>query len=242
MREFMGTKEVCARFDVTVMTLHRWMQKMGFPQPYKLGTARNSFKISEVEQWERAQVSKPRVAPKKFGIHAPGRPKETRNELTQDQVDSLVTPGKYFDGGGLYVAVRGEHQKYWGFKFRFKGKEYSMGLGSAELVSLTEARNARLAAKKLLLKGINPADHKREEKRNAILDEPPEPITNAVQSTGLDSVDDIAREIVGYAAICSQSQQWKALEKFIVIRLKKIKNASTAVATGPAYIDWMQPK
>src|SRR5271156_2901952 len=52
-------------------------------------------------------------------------------------------PGRYFDGDGLVLTVRGPDAKYWSFRFWQDGKLREMGLGSAtgkRAVTLKQAR------------------------------------------------------------------------------------------------------
>ncbi|HZR74559.1 tyrosine-type recombinase/integrase [Bradyrhizobium sp.] len=67
-------------------------------------------------------------------------------------VERETKPGKYADGGGLYLIVASETSKNWSYRYWFKGKERWHGLGSFKDVSLKDARLARDAAR-LLVKG-----------------------------------------------------------------------------------------
>ena len=61
-------------------------------------------------------------------------------------------PGKYPDGGGLYLIVSGPTSRNWSFRYWIGGKERWHGLGSLKDVSLGEARLKRDAAR-LKVKG-----------------------------------------------------------------------------------------
>ena len=67
-------------------------------------------------------------------------------------VDRQTKPGKYADGGGLYLIVTGPTSKSWSYRFWKDGKERWHGLGSLKDVSLKDARLARDAAR-LRVKG-----------------------------------------------------------------------------------------
>ena len=67
---------------------------------------------------------------------------------------------KLFDGGGLYLLVSESGTKGWRFKFRFDGKEKLMSFGTYPEVSLSEARDKRSEAKKLIAQGICPAEER----------------------------------------------------------------------------------
>lgn len=85
------------------------------------------------------------------------------NRLSARSVQALLDkPGRYADGGGLYLNTKGGHR--WVFLFRWRGKLTEMGLGSASQghVSLKEARDAADAARTLLKKEkINPLEARR---------------------------------------------------------------------------------
>lgn len=67
-------------------------------------------------------------------------------------VEREKRPGKYADGGGLYLIVTGPTAKNWSFRYWFRDKERWHGLGSFKDVSLRDARLARDAAR-LRVKG-----------------------------------------------------------------------------------------
>lgn len=71
---------------------------------------------------------------------------------------SLKEPGKYPDGAGLYLQVAAGGSKSWIFRYRVGPREREMGLGSLLTVSLAEAREAALEARKLRHKGIDPIE------------------------------------------------------------------------------------
>lgn len=68
---------------------------------------------------------------------------------------------KLFDGEGLFLLVRPNGSKLWRLKYRFNGKEKLLSFGSADDVTLSEARELKRDSRSLLSKGIDPADHKK---------------------------------------------------------------------------------
>lgn len=74
---------------------------------------------------------------------------------------------KLSDGFGLFVLVTVTGAKLWRFKYRFNGKENSLSLGSYPETSLTEARERRATARKMLEQGIDPAEQKKAVRRAA---------------------------------------------------------------------------
>ena len=73
----------------------------------------------------------------------------------------LVRPGRYGDGGGLWLQVRSAENRSWLLRYKFDGRPRQMGLGPVELVSLAEAREAALAARKLVFSGVDPIDQRK---------------------------------------------------------------------------------
>jgi integrase len=67
-------------------------------------------------------------------------------------VERETRPGKYPDGGGLYLVVASATSKNWSYRYWKDGKQRWLGLGSLKEVSLREARLARDAAR-LRVKG-----------------------------------------------------------------------------------------
>lgn len=67
-------------------------------------------------------------------------------------IERETKPGKYADGGGLYLIVASATSKNWSFRYWKDGKERWHGLGSLRDVSLKDARLARDAAR-LRVKG-----------------------------------------------------------------------------------------
>jgi hypothetical protein len=68
---------------------------------------------------------------------------------------------KMFDGGGLFLQIEPTGGKLWRFKYRFERKEKLLALGSYPTVSLGEARQKRMDAKKLLEEGVDPSAAKK---------------------------------------------------------------------------------
>lgn len=68
------------------------------------------------------------------------------------------------DGNGLSLLIDPNGSKGWRFRYRFDGKPKMLSLGTYPTISLTEARQKRDDAKKLIASGINPSNARREEK------------------------------------------------------------------------------
>ncbi len=88
--------------------------------------------------------------------------------LTDVQVKTAKEKSyKLADGGGLYLEVMPTGSKLWRMKFKqTNGNESRLAFGSYPEITLLEARNKRIAARKQLAGGIDPAQAKRIEKTN----------------------------------------------------------------------------
>jgi hypothetical protein len=64
------------------------------------------------------------------------------------------------DGGGLYLQVAPGNAKSWLFRFVIAGRERWMGLGSAEHVSLAEARALAAEARRHVASGRDPIEER----------------------------------------------------------------------------------
>ncbi len=78
-------------------------------------------------------------------------------------------PYKLSDGGSLYMEVATNGSKYWRLKYRFMGKEKRLAFGVYPIITLSDARAARDAAKKLLANDIDPGLDKKKKKQNATI-------------------------------------------------------------------------
>src|SRR5580658_4026192 len=74
-------------------------------------------------------------------------------------------PYKQSDGEGLFLLVMPSGSKYWRLKYFFGVKEKLLALGVYPEVSLADARERRMQARKLLAAGKDPGEMKRETRR-----------------------------------------------------------------------------
>lgn len=82
--------------------------------------------------------------------------------LTAVKVRALTAPGRYADGGGLYLTVDPAGAKRWILRTIIHGRgRTDMGLGSVELVSLAEAREEALRLRKIARQGGDPIVERR---------------------------------------------------------------------------------
>jgi integrase len=83
------------------------------------------------------------------------------NKLTA-RAAATTKPGRYGDGDGLWLVVSKTGARKWAYRFSWSGKVTEMGLGSADVVSLAQARSLRDEARKMLASGRNPIEARRE--------------------------------------------------------------------------------
>lgn len=83
------------------------------------------------------------------------------NRLPPRAATTTIVPGRYADGGGLYLVVGQGLTRKWVFRFRWHGRLVDMGLGAAASVTLAKAREKAAAARSLLADGHNPLEAKR---------------------------------------------------------------------------------
>lgn len=86
----------------------------------------------------------------------------TVGKLNPRTIAGALPPGRYGDGGNLYLIVDAASAKRWVFIFRWQGRQQEMGLGALRDVSLAKARERAAAARAELADGRNPLDQKRE--------------------------------------------------------------------------------
>lgn len=94
------------------------------------------------------------------------------HRLTALQVSKTRAPGLLADGGGLFLQIQhgrsGDFKRSWIVRFSApSGRRREMGLGSAELVSLSDAREHAREARKLAKNGIDPIDARNQAQRKA---------------------------------------------------------------------------
>ena len=86
--------------------------------------------------------------------------------LTTKEIETAKPNGKPYklvDGGGLCLLIAPSGAKLWRWRYRFDGKEKMMALGEYPLVTLKEARDRHLVARKTLDAGIDPMAERKAE-------------------------------------------------------------------------------
>ena len=85
---------------------------------------------------------------------------QKNKKLNSLAIQKAGEPGRYHDGGGLYLQVSNSGTKSWELRFTLNTKPRYMGLGSLELVSLSEARSLALGCRRMILIGTDPIEHR----------------------------------------------------------------------------------
>jgi hypothetical protein len=68
---------------------------------------------------------------------------------------------RIYDERGLYLKVSPRGGKWWRFKYRFRGKEKRISLGTYPDTKLGKAREKRDEARRLVSEDIDPSQHKK---------------------------------------------------------------------------------
>jgi integrase len=82
--------------------------------------------------------------------------------LTARLVETVATPGKYFDGHGLFLRVRPNGSRAWVQRIVIRGKRCELGLGAPPAVSLATARKLALENRGKAVLGADPLQERRE--------------------------------------------------------------------------------
>ena len=93
-------------------------------------------------------------------------------KLTARKVET-AKPGKYSDGGNLYLIVSKTGARKWVLRFTWRGRAKEMGLGSAVSVPLADARERAATARRKIAQGLNPIDERKRTKPKAVWATPP---------------------------------------------------------------------
>ena len=84
--------------------------------------------------------------------------------LTALQIRNLKEPGRYSDGDGLSLLLSALRKGYWVLRATIKGRRRDIGLGTADLITLKEARGMALELRLDIQRGIDPiAEREKEE-------------------------------------------------------------------------------
>lgn len=90
------------------------------------------------------------------------------SKLTAKKVEAITKPGRYSDGGGLYIEVDKSSGKRWLFRYQLNGKRTAHGLGGyhPKTNSLAMARAKAIECKSLVNKGVHPGEAAEQARKN----------------------------------------------------------------------------
>ncbi|MEL7112711.1 MAG: integrase arm-type DNA-binding domain-containing protein [Pseudomonadota bacterium] len=95
-------------------------------------------------------------------------PKEVRNQLTARRVKTESKPGRYADGNGLYLVVSEHGARWWQWRGSVRGRRREIGMGSAYLVPLVDARATAADWRAIARSGGDPAEVRDKDRRETI--------------------------------------------------------------------------
>ena len=87
---------------------------------------------------------------------------KTGTPLSATAVRNFKEPGKYYDLHGLFLRIEPTGSRRWVQRVSVAGRQREIGLGSADLVTLAEARELAVSNKKLARAGDDPIAAKQE--------------------------------------------------------------------------------
>jgi len=86
---------------------------------------------------------------------------QAASQVESRRVATLVAPGRYGDGGGLFLVISQALARKWVFRYRYRGNRHDMGLGSARVIPLSRARELAASARASLASGVDPRTSRR---------------------------------------------------------------------------------
>lgn len=97
--------------------------------------------------------------PKSHGLHPD-------KQLSALKVRKVTKAGRYADGNGLYLVVADTGAKRWLLRIVVHGRRRDMGLGSASLIPLAEAREMALRYRRIARDGGDPLEERRKARQS----------------------------------------------------------------------------
>jgi integrase len=82
------------------------------------------------------------------------------NKLSLADIRNATEPGRYGDGGGLWLQISPSKTQSWLFRYTLDSRAREMGLGAVHTVNVSQARQLATDCRALLLKGIDPIDER----------------------------------------------------------------------------------
>jgi integrase len=85
------------------------------------------------------------------------------HKLRSTDVRLISAPGMHGDGGGLYLKVTEAGTRSWVYRFQLNGRRRGMGIGSADVIGLAQARQQAQQCRELVAQGIDPIEARLED-------------------------------------------------------------------------------
>ena len=130
-------------------------------------------------------------------------------------------PYRIYDGDGLHILIRPNGSKLWRFRYRFAGKENTLGLGAFPEVSIAMARSRRDDARKKLAEGVDPSAAKKIEKVQAAIS-----ADNTFGAIAAEYLDKLKSEGASKATL--KKNRWLLLDKANALVKRPIKDITAA--------------
>jgi len=150
------------------------------------------------------------------------------NALTARAMPRLVEPGRYADGGGLYLLVAPGGSRSWMLRTVVRGKRSDIGLGSATLVPLADAREEARRLRRIARAGGDPLSDRRHARR------------------GVPTFEDAAKQVHSTHAAAFKNEkhrkQWLASLKgvFASFGAKRVDAVTSADVLAALSGDWLK--
>lgn len=177
-----------------------------------------------------------------------GRHRE--KQLTAAEVAKISAPGRYPDGNALYLQVSDSGARSWVQRLMIGGKRVDLGLGSATLISLKEARETAHEYRKEARAGRDPRELRRKLEAVPTFKAAAEAVHKGMQPTWknerhgtewLRSLTDYAYPTIGKRRVDNVSTQ-DVIALLAPIWLDKAETARRVLQRVKAILDWSHAK
>jgi integrase len=143
----------------------------------------------------------------------------------------ITKPGRYAVGNGAYLQISQRHTRAWIFRYRVGERQYHMGLGPCEYVTLQEARSKAWEAQRLRLNGVDPLEAKRQQKAARR----PSVAARSFKDCAIAYID---AHQAGWRGNGSRNQWTQSLEKYV---FPKLGHLSIAEIDTPRVLSVLEP-
>ena len=151
-------------------------------------------------------------------------------------VKNVAAPGRYPDGGNLYLQVRSETAKSWLLRYNRSGRDHFMGLGPIRNWTLQEAREKARRARQALDEGIDPLERRRAEREEADRE-------NAERITFREAAEEYLASHEDTWRNAKHRQQWRntlAVHVYPTLGGRAVKNIDAALINETVAPIWLK--